>query len=630
MKRRMQKKITKSFIAMVMAITLSLSIIPGIGMIVWAGYDASSGTYTYSTSAPLYAATHFHIFAHENVSIDVHTHGNVACNILNCRAGLGTRPEFYSGNESTEVTYVRKIKQWEPASVVGTLILGSNYQVTSADGAGQTIVEDKTENKPIVLGTVKKSNVIIEKEGNHIIDLDSEFTKLKERSAEWSYMPSSSNAKIDLTRDHNLRAIELYNVNMDSGVTFVNVPYEEITASTNKVSIWGIDGNTAHTGIVVFNVDLKGQTNPALSFPMEGCTLRDNVSGMSINNKEVGADHYGVCRFVWNFYDSSKPDRIYDGKISWTGVKYGTVLAPGADVTCGAVNGTVIAENVNHTGDESHRWDIISDRITPEETEAPTESVTPKETETPSESVTPKETETPTESVTPKETETPSESVTPKETETPKERVIPKETETPTEHVTPKETETPTESVTPKETETPKETVTPPDRKNRHNNGRTVNNSDKKKGNLHVTIYDKKTKKRIPNAKVDIVDEDGEIVRVATTDENGDIFVKNLEPGSYTVRVTSIPNGYNNPGTQKVKITSGKTTMKYLKVKKDTGIRYGGSEETNKGTSTTNYNKSTISPQTGDVEAYMPFVVIMAVFLVGLLALYYSGKRYME
>ena len=86
-------------------------------------------------------------------------------------------------------------------------------------------------------------------------------------------------------------------------------------------------------------------------------------------------------------------------------------------------------------------------------------------------------------------------------------------------------------------------------------------------GDLDIVVQDEKTGDPVPNAKVEIVYPSGRR-DTATTDENGKITKKGLEPGDYTVTVTEVPDGYTvTTGKQdKVTVVAGETKQHVVKI----------------------------------------------------------------
>ena len=99
----------------------------------------------------------------------------------------------------------------------------------------------------------------------------------------------------------------------------------------------------------------------------------------------------------------------------------------------------------------------------------------------------------------------------------------------------------------------------------------TVITVEKQKGDLNITVKDKDTQELIPNAKVEIYDEDGNKVGESVTDENGKLIVEDLPIGDYTIKVTEVPDGYNKPDDTTVTVEDKKTTETVILVEKKKG-----------------------------------------------------------
>ena len=99
----------------------------------------------------------------------------------------------------------------------------------------------------------------------------------------------------------------------------------------------------------------------------------------------------------------------------------------------------------------------------------------------------------------------------------------------------------------------------------------TVIEIEKKKGDLNIVVKDKDTDERIPDAKVVIKDEDGNIVAEGATNEDGELFVEDLPIGDYIVEVVEVPEGYNKPEDNTVTIEDEKDTFLLIEVEKKKG-----------------------------------------------------------
>jgi LPXTG-motif cell wall-anchored protein len=90
-------------------------------------------------------------------------------------------------------------------------------------------------------------------------------------------------------------------------------------------------------------------------------------------------------------------------------------------------------------------------------------------------------------------------------------------------------------------------------------------------GNLDVLVRDKDTKEPIPNATVEILDKDGNVVATTKTDANGKVVKNDLTIGEYTIKVTEVPDGYNKPDDQKATVEKSTTTNVIFELEKNTG-----------------------------------------------------------
>lgn len=87
-----------------------------------------------------------------------------------------------------------------------------------------------------------------------------------------------------------------------------------------------------------------------------------------------------------------------------------------------------------------------------------------------------------------------------------------------------------------------------------------VEATNHRKPGLEIVKIDSVTKKPVANCTFDIRSIDGTYHETLTTDGAGRIFLENMTPGSYEVKETAVPKGYNlNPEKQTVELTAGGT-----------------------------------------------------------------------
>lgn len=88
----------------------------------------------------------------------------------------------------------------------------------------------------------------------------------------------------------------------------------------------------------------------------------------------------------------------------------------------------------------------------------------------------------------------------------------------------------------------------------------TVEATNHRKPGLEIVKIDSVTKESVANCTFDIRSIDGTYHETLTTDGTGRIFLENMTPGSYEVKETAVPQGYNlNPEKQTVELTAGGT-----------------------------------------------------------------------
>ena len=98
----------------------------------------------------------------------------------------------------------------------------------------------------------------------------------------------------------------------------------------------------------------------------------------------------------------------------------------------------------------------------------------------------------------------------------------------------------------------------------------TVEATNHRKPGLEIVKIDSVTKEPVANCTFDIRSIDGTYHETLTTDDTGRIFLENMTPGSYEVKETAVPEGYNlNPEKQTVELTAdGTFTLTFENVPK--------------------------------------------------------------
>ena len=325
------------------------------GDIIYPKYDQASGEYKYNPADIFGAATHVHLFGHE-VTTSAHTHGNVMAEVadlseIGMRDGKVAYPEEY-----IEYSYIGDTAKLPGITIHNPIIIGDDMEYDKASGVAQGTVTNKPGSNPATTSAHTVYDGIFFKDGVDAVNVDGTLTYLKGLSKTWSLKPNDTVATVDVVSDQNNRIIDAAQGGRENTTVFINIPLAHWEASANYIQIKGIDSNVANQGYVVINIDLAGQTDVDLSC---GDMKVSDLNQDTYNNTEHTSAAFGSCRIVYNLYDSSATDRVYTGNVKFMGTVFGNILAPGANVTMGALNGNVMAHTIHHIGQESHRMDIV-------------------------------------------------------------------------------------------------------------------------------------------------------------------------------------------------------------------------------------------------------------------------------
>ena len=309
-------------------------------------------TSNYSESDPLYAATHFHIFAQDDVQLNAHTNGNIATNYMSfAGANSGTHGIETELNIS-EVSYVKDFKSinsqilWNGDS---PLVVGPDVTVDTYDnGNGFTLKGSNMDHAESMNNSCVKNIFQETKGGVNYIDIETEFAKLEKLSKGLSKVERTDDETVCDFSDFNNRKVML---DMKKPYMVFDVNAYELSSNT---PITLVDYVEQGPESVIINVDLKDYSGS--SFDENAHIKYLTVNGESIANKERTTWEYG--KVLWNFYDSSEADGCYNGTIKVNGNFLGSILAPGAAViTNQNFDGTAICRTFeNHA--ETHRNDF--------------------------------------------------------------------------------------------------------------------------------------------------------------------------------------------------------------------------------------------------------------------------------
>lgn len=310
-------------------------------------------TKNYSESDPLFAATHFHIFAYSDVKLNAHTNGNIATNYMSIAGSNSGTSGLNTELRISEVSYVKDFISINPQILWNgnsPLVVGADVKVDTYDnGNGFTLQGSKMERAENMNNSCVKNVFQETKGGASYIDLDGEFVKLRKLSKGISKLEATEDSSIIDFTDFNNRKIKL---NMAKPYMIFDVSPSDLSGNT---PITLVDYNENGPESVIINVDLKDYS--AGNFDENAHIKYITVGGESVANKERTSWEYG--KVLWNFYDSSAANGCYSGTIKVNGNFLGSILAPDANViTNQNFDGTAICNTFeNHA--ETHRNDFI-------------------------------------------------------------------------------------------------------------------------------------------------------------------------------------------------------------------------------------------------------------------------------
>lgn len=480
----MRKLIKKSFVAMMTA----AMVISSVGVVGTKAEAATSG-YILQNHSAQDLMKEYGVIAFNNGVIKVHFHSNFLVNNLNMNSNSGLRTTYNTKEAFYFKTAENVSANMSEYSAANTDVLYTGTTVQKTNGENRVKLTNGSFVK-IDRPTTIISDSEIEAQGTYtqyvdILDVKNKFVAYNKALATQA---NKGSVQVSITSDMNNRYIQV-----GSGENYCNIAYDDFAKyASNQISFDFSDYNNNDT--LVINIDLKGQT--AVSFP--ALILRQNGTAIS-NNEDNFNKKYN--RVYYNFYDSSKADKQYTGKITFSGRGFGTIIAPSASVELSQNwDGSVVANNVEVAG-QFHRING---------TAIPTVSIS---NGTPG-------------------TDTPG-------TDT-------SGTNTPG-------TNTPGTNTSGGNTSGD----------NTSSSDKTDSSSSENTGDLSITIKDEKTDDPVPGVTVEVTSPDGD-KKEYVTDKNGTVEIKDVPEGDYTVVVTDVPSGYNVTEGSEVEVTvkKGKKTKK--------------------------------------------------------------------
>lgn len=335
------------------------------------GYPITSGKYEESdwyTGGSLGIAGDFHMFAFDQLILNQHLNGNFATPNLVIKEIAATIGQNQNIREKMLSIAQNSISVWGSYPSHGTwqnvsdFYIPKDINVSSLkpltldnikfyDNNGVNLQEQKNQSWNVNLENLSFSV----KHADNYIDFSSYKTKYQQMSNSYSKLQSNvefNNGNINLP-DSSVQAQNI-----------LNITASDFNSIKDAFLISGIDwsdGQYQNNQTLVINVDLAGQTdfafNKDVTYRYKGSTDEPICNGGE-------ASLFKGTNILWNFYDSSKTDGVYKGKIHSTKIINGQFLAPGADVKLDVnFNGNAIANKIV-INQESHRADYLGAVIT--------------------------------------------------------------------------------------------------------------------------------------------------------------------------------------------------------------------------------------------------------------------------
>ena len=283
-------------------------------------------------------ASLFHIFANQ-ASLTADTNGNLAVKILNKANDFGTRgksPNLTSG----DINYIQQLAQNLP---------GNAFRNTSFNHVilGKGIKVDKQANRVLIndtpISNLKPADVQSDVD-KPFINFDQVFNKLKLNSSTASnHSTNSENVVVNFT-DMNNRYVDVSNAKAENGYIYLNIPFQYLSAP-QPLTIKGLSNSLVAPTIIVNVTDIPND-NQNISTQIQ---LKYEDGNILANSES----HTKPNHIVWNFGNDKLTLNFNSGRFM------GSILAPNATVNANVnIDGNIIADSVNISGDESHRWDL--------------------------------------------------------------------------------------------------------------------------------------------------------------------------------------------------------------------------------------------------------------------------------
>ncbi|WP_337960141.1 collagen-binding domain-containing protein, partial [Leuconostoc mesenteroides] len=311
-----------------------------------------------NTNSVLKLASLFHIFANQ-ASLSADTNGNLAVKILNGSNDFGTRGDSYNLT-SGDIYYIQQLAKHLQSNAFRNKTF--NHVVLGKD-VNVSIENNKVLINSITMDNLKPENVYQDTNGRTYIHFSDVFQQLVKASTSYASTPQSKGV-ISNYDDMNNRYVDVSKVATGTQIIYVNVPFKYLSAS-QPITIKGIS-NLENGPTIVINVTDIPDGNQNISTQVQFNYI-DRTNALPNSEGHTEPNHV-----LWNLGTGGQTFNFSSGRFM------GSILAPNATINAGVnIDGNIVANIVNITGGESHRWDIHPQPMQPTIT---TESKTINET----------------------------------------------------------------------------------------------------------------------------------------------------------------------------------------------------------------------------------------------------------
>ena len=314
-----------------------------------------------NTNSVLKLASLFHIFANQ-ASLSADTNGNLAVKILNGSNDFGTRGDSYNLT-SGDIYYIQQLAKDLQSNAFRNKTF--NHVVLGKD-VNVSIENNKVLINGITMDNLKPEDVYQDTTGQTYIDFSDVFQQLISSSTSHT-STTQSKGVISNYSDMNNRYIDVSGVAAGTQIIYVNVPFEYLS-DPQPITIKGISNSLTGPTIVI-NVTGIPDENQNISTQVQFNYI-DGTNALPNSEGHTEPNHV-----LWNLGTGGQTFNFSSGRFM------GSILAPNATINAGVnIDGNIVANVVNITGGESHRWDIHPQPTQPTQPTQTSESQTVNET----------------------------------------------------------------------------------------------------------------------------------------------------------------------------------------------------------------------------------------------------------